>query len=323
MFIDHAARRGAAREGLLGAGGLDEVVLADPDGRIPLLSLYDVIEAATAATGDECLGLHLATELDLDDLDALGFLMITSSTFGTSLERMLRYQRLWNDGERYAMEVKGETVHFTYEQYGPRRPAHAQLAQLAFCDFVVNGGRMIPGLEVDAVRFRQPRPPDASEYDKVLGVPVAFGVPLDQVLFQARLLDLPLPDAKAALCRFFERYADERLARLPTTGSFLERVRGLLRQGLPDGKVKLEHVAAELHMSPRTLQRRLGDEGTSLHSELEEIRRQQALYFLESGAAIAELSWLLGYAEPSAFHRAFKRWTGTSPEAWRARSRAG
>jgi AraC-like DNA-binding protein len=74
-------------------------------------------------------------------------------------------------------------------------------------------------------------------------------------------------------------------------------------------------------MSPRTLQRRLHEEGTSLHEQVEQVRRERAAAFFDSGMAIAEIAWLLGYADASVFHRAFKRWTGRTPEAWRAEQR--
>lgn len=318
LFVDYAEKRGARRAELLARAGLSEAALSDPDGRIPLAAMYDGIEAAREATGDACLGLHFATSMELEDLDALGFLMITSPTFGSALERIFRYQRMWAEGERYEMFVEGERVRVTYEQYGPPRPAHVQMAQMAFSDFVINGSRHIPGLEFECVRFRHERPPEAAEYERMFGVPVEFGAACDEVRFPTRLLDLPLPDANAALCAFFDRYTRDKLDQLPGGESIVSRVRSLLRKQLPEGKVKLEHLAEWLHMSPRTLQRRLGEEGTSLHAELDEVRRQQALYFLEAGVAIAELSWLLGYSEPSAFHRAFKRWTDTSPEVWRS-----
>lgn len=322
LFVDFVAQRGVERGVLLDAAGLGKAALADPDGRVPLLAVYDALEAACRATADSCLGLHFATSLELADLDALGFLMITSPTFGSALERMFRYQRMWAEGERYELFVEGERVRVTYEQYGPPRPAHVQMAQLTFCDFVVNGSRHISGLEFECVRFRHERPPEAAEYERVLGVPIEFSAPCDEVRFPARLLELPLPDANAALCNFFDRYTRDKLEQIPGDESITSRVRSLLRKQLPEGRVKLEDLAGRLHMSSRTLQRRLGDEGTSLHAELDEVRRQQALYFLETGVAIAELSWLLGYSDPSAFHRAFKRWTDTSPEAWRSSRRA-
>lgn len=321
LFVAYVGKCGVSRRQLLERAGLTEAALADPDGRIPLVAMYDGIEVACEATGNPCLGLHFATSMELEDLDALGFLVVTSPTFGNALERIFRYQRMWAEGERYEMFVEGDRVRVTYEQYGPPRPAHVQMAQMAFCDFVVNGSRHIAGLEFDCVRFRHERSPEAPEYERVLGVPVEFGAACDEVRFPTRLLELPLPDANAALCNFFNRYTREKFEQLPGETSVVARVRALLRKQLPEGQVKLENIAVLLHMSPRTLQRRLREEGTSLQAELDEVRRQQALYFLEAGVAIAELSWLLGYSEPAAFHRAFKRWTDTSPDAWRSARR--
>jgi AraC-like DNA-binding protein len=322
LFVEYGVRRGTPRSALLAAGGMSDRSLADPDGRVPLTSLYAIVEAIEELTGDSNFGLELVLGLEIEALDALGFLFMTSATFGSATERMLRYQRLWNEGERLALVSDGATARLTYEPYGLPRPAHVQMAQAAMCDCVVNTARFVPGLEFEEVRFRGPRPADVSAYERVLGLPVRFGNATNEARFSARMLALPIPDANATLCAFFERYATAKLERLPSVTTFAERLRAAIRGQLPDGEVKLPELAERLHMSARTLQRRLSDEGTSLQAELDEVRRQQALYFLEGGTAIAELSWLLGYADPSAFHRAFKRWTGTSPEAWRAGRRS-
>lgn len=322
LFVDYAVRRGVSRAALLAAGRMSELALADPDGRVALVSLYAIVEAIVAQTGDASFGLELVLGVEVEALDALGFLFMTSDTFGQGVERMLRYQRLWNEGERCELESDGTTARLTYEPYGPSRPAHVQMAQVAMFDCVVNGPRFVPGLQFEQVRFRHARPADASTYERVLGVPVHFGCAGTEARFSGRMLSLPIPDANAQLCAFFERYTSAKVERLLPMTSTAQRLRAAIRAQLPDGEVTLPELAQRLHLSARTLQRRLSDEGTSLQSELDEVRRQQALYFLEGGTAIAELSWLLGYAEPSAFHRAFKRWTGTSPEAWRAERRS-
>jgi AraC-like DNA-binding protein len=317
LFVEYGVGRGLSRTAILEAAGLAETAFGDPDGRVPLVALYEVLEVIERLTLDPEFGLKLPIGLEVDALDALGFLFITSATLGSALERFLLYMRLWNEGERMELVVDGARARFTYEPYGPFRPAHVQMAQCTLCDFVVNGARFVPGLSFERVRFRHARPAQPESYERVFGVPVHFDCAINEVCFDAALLALPIPDANATLCAFFERYAREKLSRLPERPSLIERLRALIRRRLPEGEVKLDDLAASLHMSARTLQRRLGDEHTSLQAELDEIRRQQALYLLEGGTAIAELSWLLGYSDPSAFHRAFKRWTGTSPEAWR------
>lgn len=319
LFVDYGVRRGVARPALLAAGGLEASALTDPDGRIPLVALYAIVEIIERVTGDPEFGLELPLGLEIAALDVLGFLFMTSATFGSALERMLRYLRLWNEGERMALRVDGPRARFAYEPYGPWRPAHVQMAQVALCDLVVNGARFVPGLGFERVRFRHARPTQTEAYERVFAVPVEFDCAINEVCFDPAMLALPIPDANAALCAFFERYAHEKLSQLPERTGIIERLRALIRRRLPESEVKLDDLATCLHMSARTLQRRLGEEGTSLQAELDEVRRQQALYFLEGGTAIAELSWLLGYSNSSAFHHAFRRWTGTSPEAWRAK----
>jgi len=323
VFLAYGVGRGLRAEALLEAAGLDAAGLGDPDGRVPLVSIYALLEAIERETGDPAFGIELPLGLELDALDVLGFLFITSADFGSALERMLRYIRLWNEGERIELCRRGGSMRLSYEPYGPWRPAHVQMAQATLADMVVNGARFMPGLAFERVRLRQVSPADPARFEQVLGVPVEFGCADNEACFDPAMLSLPVPDANPILCAFFEHYASEKLKQLPGVSGIVDRLRALIRTCLPDGEVTLGDLAARLHMSARTLQRRLSTEGTSLQQELDAVRRQQALYFLENGTAIVELSWLLGYSDPSAFHRAFKRWMGTSPEAWRERSAVG
>ncbi len=321
FIVNFAEQRGLNRGELLRCAGVSDAVVGDPDGRVPLSSLYDLVEAASESLSDPYLGMHVSASIQVQDMDALGFVMVTSPTFGAAMRRMIDYQRLWSDGERFEMFEENSIVRLTYETFGPERPAHLQMAQMAFYDMVVNGTQMIPGIEFRSVHFRQVPSAQAEEYRKTFPCPVYFGGGTNEVRFESRWLEFPMPDSNEALCSFFDRYTQEKLDRLPVESTVVEQVRLMLKTRLGTGQVKLEQVAESLHMSPRTLQRRLSGEGTSLHAELDEVRRQQALYFLEAGTSIAELSWLLGYAEPSVFHRAFKRWTDLSPEVWRAQRR--
>jgi AraC-like DNA-binding protein len=128
---------------------------------------------------------------------------------------------------------------------------------------------------------------------------------------------LALPPASGgheAMAAFFGRHLEERLRALPPETVGARTIAALLR----GGEAALETLASRLAMSPRTLQRRLADEGVSLRVLAEDARRARAGALLEGGASIAEVAYTLGYSEPSAFHRAFRRWTGQTPEAFRA-----
>ncbi len=311
-----AEARGADRRALLAAARIGEDALVDLDGRIPLAAMYDLLEAASAALDDPLLGLRWIASLTLEDLDALGFLMITSPTLRDALERVSRYQRVFNDGERFELEVGEDAAHLAYVPYGPERPAHHLMAQLAFGDFVVNGGAAVGGLTGARVRLRADG--DRAEHERMLGVAVELRAPIDEVVVPLEVLERPLPDANPLLHRFFARYAEGMLERLPRPASLAERVEQLLADRLSSGDVDVEAIARSLGMSARTLQRRLAEEHTSFKAAIDSVRRRQALLLLDGGAAIAEVAWMLGYSEPSAFHRAFRRWTGRTPEAWRS-----
>ncbi|MCA9606291.1 MAG: AraC family transcriptional regulator [Myxococcales bacterium] len=314
-LVSWAAAEGVDRAALLQAARLSDETLADLDARIPLASMYALLERAAEALDEPLLGLRFTRSLTIEDLDALGFLMITSPTLRHVLERATRYQHVFNDGERFEVELATDVAHVRYVPYGPSRPAHHLMAQLMFGDFVVNGGAIVGGLTGATVRLRADGDPDA--HARAFGVPVELRAPIDEVVVPLEVLERPLPDASPLLNRYFERWAEDVLRRLPGA-TLTERVERLLTELLPAGSAGVEAVALRIGASPRTLQRRLAGEGASFKEILDAVRRRQALLLLERGAAIAEVAWMLGYSEPSAFHRAFRRWTGRTPEAWRA-----
>jgi AraC-like DNA-binding protein len=127
-------------------------------------------------------------------------------------------------------------------------------------------------------------------------------------------LEQPQKHAEPRLQAVLERQLDELVSQLPQDQSFPGRVKSHLATQLLDGEPVVSTIASKLHMSPRTLQRRLNDEGTSFAKVLAGLRRDLALrYLLEPRRTINEVAFLLGFVEVSAFHRAFKRWTGKTP----------
>lgn len=315
-FLDCARGIGLDPDELRRAIGVDSELLADPDGRVPLEAVYAFVELVVERTGDEHAPLALVRGLDVEAFDALGLLALTSATLGEALERTLRYQRIFAEGERYELEQAGDLVHVRYTPWGPPRRAHVAMAEMFARDLAVHvaqvSGAPVPGVRV---RLRE-RPRDPARLAALLGLEPELGGPIDEVIYPAAALEIPIPRADPAVARFFERYLDERLARLPPD-SPVGRVRAGIEALLPSAT--LSKVARRLGASPRTLQRWLASEGTSFAALVEEVRRARALALVEAGASIAEVAWMLGYSEPSAFHRAFRRWTGTTPAQWRAR----
>ncbi len=168
------------------------------------------------------------------------------------------------------------------------------------------------------VRFAHPAPDDTSELRRLFGCTLRFGHHRSELLFSGEILDMPHRQADPNLEAILEAQVVTMLQKLPKGEAATDAVRRCLGSELCNGQPTLEQVAPRLHMSPRTLHRRLAEEGTNFRRILTEVRREIAARHLEEGQiAISEIAFLLGFSDPSAFHRAFKRWTGHAPLAFR------
>jgi AraC-like DNA-binding protein len=164
-------------------------------------------------------------------------------------------------------------------------------------------------------------PDDVAEYARVLHCQIRAKASWNGVVIPKRALDLPLRRRDPVLREWLERQATAILARLPATGDACDEVRSVLSAQATAGEMTIDAVARRLSTTPRTLQRRLARGGTSFERLRDEARRQAAeLYLSTTALTIAEVTYLLGYSEPTAFHRAFKRWHGTTPQAFRAQA---
>jgi len=158
-----------------------------------------------------------------------------------------------------------------------------------------------------------------AEYNRFFGCRTEFAAPCDAVVFQDEYRRLPVVSADPHLSDILVHYCEETLAsRKRARGSFRVRVENVIAPLLPHGKPRTSDVAGKLHLSPRTLARRLADEDLSFASVLEEMRRDLAMCYLEDAKlSISQVAWLLGFQEASAFTHAFRRWTGRTPSEMR------
>ncbi|AGC46691.1 AraC family transcriptional regulator [Myxococcus stipitatus DSM 14675] len=300
------------------ASGLRLSDLDDPELRVPYAVLDDLLEQMEALSGDANLGLHLA-RVDVVDLDdPATFVVLTSATLRDSMERGCRYQRVWGDGERFRMEDTERGVRMRFTPVGTWRPAHRHLVEAALSQFAT-GVRAFTGEDVPPlrVRFTHAAPVDLREHEALFQCPLEFGAPFNDIEFSREDEQRPFIHADALLHRMFERLAQRELERLPEVRTTADRVREQVRQALSGGDASFGAVARALRVPTRTLQRRLAEEGQSYAAIVDALRRELSGIYLRRRMSIAEVSFLLGYAEPAAFHRAFKRWWGMSPERYR------
>jgi AraC-like DNA-binding protein len=320
-LIDAVEAAGIRKELFLDEVGFDAALFDDPDNRIPYSSIVAMYEHASRITGDDCFGLHIGERVNPPMFDLIGYIIMKSPTLGEAMQRAERYHSIWNAGASYNLTIEGELARLAY-QYVECNPDSCRQDCEATLAIVVNFGRLVTGVDWTprSVNFRHRAPADISEHLRIFRAPVYFGRQQNELIFDRYVLDLPVIKADPNLFFVLDRHARDMLTKLRTHGDSLgARVRRLLDEALRGGDPGLEAIAKQMSMSARTLQRRLKEEDTSYQDLIDEMRRELSLQYLrESSMAICEVAYLLGFSEPSAFHRAFRRWTGTTPNAFRA-----
>lgn len=278
-------------------------------------------------TGDDDVGLHVAEWLAprTDEIfDVLAFALRSCATLGEHYRRAGRYLRLVHDGIYLRLEEDTDIVRVVHGHYREPRapPRHPVEALLTLA--VLNGRRAI-GEEFAPreVRVTHPRPARVSEHERIFRAPVHFGCPRNELVLDRALLERPQRHAEPRLLTMLDRQLGGLLERRPEPHGFIDDVMRCMLDQLPDQEPTNALVAARLHMSPRTLQRRLLGEGTNFAAVLSELRREHALRYLQNPeVATGEVGFLLGFKDVTAFHRAFKRWTGTTPAMFRREARS-
>jgi AraC-like DNA-binding protein len=318
-IADAAAERGVRPQELYSAVNLDASLLCDVENRIPYAQIVALYEAAARLTDDDAFGLHLSERTSAKVFDLLGYVLMNSPTLGEALDRIVRYHSIWTDGAGYSLKVAGEVARLSYSYFDLSAEACRQDCEMTLA-ITVRLARLATGVDWTPreVSFEHPRPADTSEHHRIFRSPVHFSAPVNEVVFDRALMNLPMKEADPALCAVLDRHASELLTKFPRRGGFVDEVRALLLDAMQGGDASLETISQQLGTSPRTLQRKLREEGASHQDLLDEIRRDLSQRYLrEPQMAICEVAYLLGFSEPSAFHRAFRRWTGITPKEYR------
>jgi len=308
---------------LLARHGVDPAALADPDARFPndlWLGLWQEIDA----TGPGNFGLQAALALPEGHFDVVDYVMAASPDFGAALARFEKYFALMSTGVTHRVVEDGAAVRLERHRAPGGHTTIRHPTEFAFACVVVRS-RIMTGVALRPVeiRFTHPRPADDREHRETFDCPVIFGASLDAIVFDRASMSLPMRRPQPELRRILEQHADAVLAAIPKTASDVRtQTKEAIVAGLEQGHSTLGEIAKRLGMSERTLQRRLGDAGTSHAELLDEARSQLAVRYLgEPAIAIQEVAFLLGFADPSTFHRAFRRWTGSTPAEHRRRAR--
>jgi AraC-like DNA-binding protein len=301
---------------LLRAAGLSSAALEDPDALVPCATIGAVFGIAQGRRPIPDLCLRLAQETPLGAFPLLDYLIVTSETVGEGLRRFARHAFLAGGPIEIEIRETERPIRVLFEIAGGDAEYTVALSALHL-------SREADGpLRLAYVSLRR-MPDDPAAYERALGCPVRGGASWSGLALPAPAWRLPLKRRDPALHGVLERHAADVLASLPAGGDFVADVRRVLAKRVSGGDTRLSAVAQHLGTSARTLQRRLGAAAVSYHELLDQSRCEAAeRHLADSSLSIAEVSWLVGYSEPSAFHRAFKRWRGVSPQSFRQERRA-
>lgn len=322
-LADFAVGRGADRAKLLKLSGLSADEIADVDARVAMVRYIALFDAAIALTGDPAIALHYGRAVRMQEISIVGLICEACERtidVGTQLNR---YGRLVFDqatGEDFVRGVSDETGTWMVATSGFFRAspyiAEAELARLVWNTrlmFKDHAEFQTIGFPIK-VAFMHAKPAYGDAFDRVFQAPVTFGAKWNAVRLDPRFLMLNHPPFNRYVFGVLSERAEALLKSLESAQTVRGRVEALLIPILHTEEPSMERIAEKMGISHRMLYRQLKAEGTTFEKLLDELRHKMALHYLDGKkVSVNETAYLVGFSEPSAFSRAFRRWTGASP----------
>ena len=317
-----AALGGARRAGydcstLLQQLGITPELLAEPRARIAPEQFTRLLQMLWQALDDEYLGFADGPS-KRGTFAMMCHALIHCRTLEKALQRGLLFYSLFPQGPRWRLSREGDMARLSLDDSQLWDPDHFLSESLLVIWHRLGSWLIGQRIRLEQATFSYPIPAHASEYDLLFPCPLMFSAASSSLVFHSRYLNLPLLQDERTLKHFLERSPADLLSRPDEGHSLSSQIRRLLsrdRTPWPD----LEAVAQHLHISPQTLRRHLREESTNVQALKDELRRDIAIFHLgRADLSLQEIAEQLGFSEPSAFHRAFKKWTGVTPGAYRA-----
>ncbi|MEM9191187.1 MAG: AraC family transcriptional regulator [Myxococcota bacterium] len=321
--LRYAAARSFSRQDLLRRLGLREEDIASNEARVPAESLYRLLDILVRELDDPGVPIHIVQSANLADLHVMGFAVMTSLNAQDAIERACRYYRLLTDTGFYQLDVDDEQYHIRWVSDPPRTLGERLSAESAIAGYLhhmrSSAGRSVVPTNVS---FTHPAPEDLRVHRSFFRGPVRFSADYAGFSFlRSDMKDVVPQRADPALNAFFVRHAEGMLEELGPATDLVLRSRDVISRVLASGEPSIAVVSKQLGMSERTLRRALKKEGSSFRELVDDVRRCRAESLLQSDrTTISEIAFLLGFSDASAFSRAFRRWCGVSPQAFRQTS---
>ena len=321
-LLDLAVAKGASGKALCERCGIDPDQLQDSDKRIPFANYVALMHAGQELSQDPALALHFGEAFDMAEMSIVGLLCMGSETAGEAFAQLNRYERLVADvdgvaaGPRHVLERRAGRVWLVDTRKNPND--FPELTESNFARMICMSRRMPGEMQfIEAVHVSHAAPAYRAEYNRIFQVPVIFDSGRNALLLtDGAWLDTRIlqPQSSRYVFQVLSERAETLLGSLESSTSTRERIESLLIPILHTGDVSIDRIAGILGLSRQTVFRQLKAEGTSFRETLDGLRHKMALNYLGGNkVSVNQTAYLVGFSDPAAFSRAFKRWTGSSP----------
>lgn len=314
-LVEVVERAGVTRDALLAAARLDVARLDDILGGFGFPEFVALAERALELTGDDGLGLRLAEQSSEAAFDVVAHLTMHAPTLRDAVALCIQFQRLLMEGTALTLRERGDAATVRCEF-----PRSTTRGDRLLAEFVTGGfARLIRvftghAARLRAVSFEHPRPPHARAYTRMFGGAERFSQRFTGVEFDRALLDRRQLHHHAELYSVLHSDAETKLERLARGQRFVDRVQQYLLAVPPRRMPDMASVARDLGLSTRSLRRRLADDGVSYKALVQSVLERRATQLLsDPSRTIQETAAEMGFSDPSAFQRAFKRWKRMTP----------
>jgi AraC-like DNA-binding protein len=319
-LMDLAVSKGASEAELAARSGISAQDMQDVDNRIPFARYVALMRAGKELANDPALALHYGETNDMAQISIVGLIAYACETMLEAMVQVNRYARLVVefDGprDRWSVVSKNGGMWAVDNRENPN--AFPELTESSLARMICGPRRFGVTQIAKAVHVTHPAPAYRAEYDRIYGTPVTFDADWNAVQLDEKWMTHKIAVQPHYVFGILSEHADALLKSLENSKSTRGRVESLLMPILHKGEASMDAIAEKMGLSRQTLFRQLKAEGTNFETVLDALRHQLALQYLRGRkASVNETAYLVGFSEPAAFSRAFKRWTGMNPREMR------
>ena len=315
-LMELAVAKGADQAQLLARCGIDPKDLADQDNRIAFTKYVALMRAGKEMCNDPALALHYGETNDMSQISVVGLVAHASETMGEAFAQLNRYGKLvieFDGGpDRFSIAPDAAGFWMVDNRLNPNE--FPELTESTFARMICGPRQFGVTQLAKAVHVTHAAPAHRAEYERVFGAPVTFDAARNAILIDPVWMSHRVQNQPRYAFGVLSERAEALLKSLENSKTMRGRVESAMIPVLHTGELSIDGVAGKMGLSRQTLYRKLKEEGTTFEKLLDDLRHRMALHYLSGKkVSVNETAYLVGFSDPSAFSRAFKRWTGTSP----------